>query len=65
MFKPEPGKGLDVFADADFIGNWDKNKMQDPDVARSQHGFIIKHDRCPVVWKSQLQQENCPLKHRE
>ena len=27
------------------------------DTARSRHGYIIKYNNCPLVWKSQLQGE--------
>ena len=57
-FKPDQSAGLEVFADADFAGNWDQNEPHnDRDTARSRHGYIIRYKGCPVVWKSQLQTE--------
>jgi hypothetical protein len=51
-------KDLDVYVDADFCGNWDSNATKlDRDTARSRHGYIIMYKGCPVIWKSQLQQE--------
>ena len=51
-------KGLEIYVDADFSGNWDpKNPEQDRDTARSRHGYIIMYHGCPVIWKSQLQTE--------
>ena len=43
--------------DADFAGNWDRSETNDPDTARSRHGFIISYAGCPILWKSQLQTE--------
>ena len=57
IFKPKRGKGLQIWVDADFCGNWDKTETQDRDTARSRHGYIITYNDCPIVWKSQLQTE--------
>ena len=40
-----------------YAGNWHKDETHDCDTARSQHGYIIMHEGCPVMWKSQLQGE--------
>ena len=55
--KPDRSKGIEIFVDADFAGNWNKSEADDIDTARSRHGYVIKYMGCPVVWKSQLQQE--------
>ena len=54
---PKTGKYLEVYVDADFVGNWDKDHSLDRDIERSIHGYIIMYTGCPVVWKSQLQTE--------
>ena len=57
-YKPDLSTSLEVFVDADFAGNWDPSEAQiDRDIARSRHGYIIKYNGCPIVWKSQLQTE--------
>ena len=56
-FEPDESKGLEVFVDADFAGNYDKLDTSNRDTARSRHGYIIRYNGCPVVWKSQLQTE--------
>ena len=58
-FKADITRGLEVFVDASFTGNWDKQDAQtgDRDTARSQHGYIILYYGCPLIWKSQLQTE--------
>ena len=57
-FTPDPSKGLEVFVDADFAGNWDKSVAHtDRDTARSRHGYIVMYAGCPLLWKSQLQGE--------
>ena len=58
IFKPQSSRGLEVYVDADFAGNWNKDEApNDRDTARSRHGYIIKYMGCPIVWKSQLQTE--------
>ena len=57
-YKPDITKGIEVFVDSDFAGNWDKDEAaHDRDTARSRHGYIIKYAGCPITWKSQLQTE--------
>jgi hypothetical protein len=59
VFRPDPSRGLEVYVDADFCGNWTKIDADKPDrdTARSRHGYIIFYAGCPVLWKSQLQTE--------
>ena len=57
IMNPDATKGLEVYVDADFSGNWCKEDCMDIDTARSRHGYIIKYLNCPIVWKSQLQGE--------
>jgi len=54
---PDKTKGLKVYVDADFSGNWDKTDALDDATARSRHGYVIKFMDCPITWKSQLQHE--------
>ena len=56
-FTPNPELGLEVFVDADFAGNWDAFDASNRDTARSRHGYIIRYAGCPIIWKSQLQNE--------
>ena len=58
-FKADITRGLEVFVDASFAGNWDKQDALtgDRDTARSRHGYIILYYGCPLIWKSQLQTE--------
>ena len=57
ILRPNRSKGLEVHVDADFAGNWTPDDSDDPDTARSRHGYIISYAGCPVTWKSQLQTE--------
>jgi hypothetical protein len=60
IIKPQPNKGLEVYVDANFSGNWDpKAPEMDRDTARSRHGYIIMYEKCPIIWKSQMQTEVC------
>ena len=58
-FKADITRGLEVFVNASFAGNWDKQDALtgDRDTARSRHGYIILYYGCPLIWKSQLQTE--------
>ena len=57
ILRPDKSKGLELFVDADFAGNWDPVDTKNPDTARSRHGYVIKYANCPIIWKSQLQRE--------
>jgi len=57
ILKPTAERGLEVFVDADFAGNWDQDETDDRDTARSRHGYLIMYAGCPILWKSQLQTE--------
>ena len=60
VIDPNPNSGLEVYVDADFSGNWDpKAPHKDKDTARSRHGYIIMYNKCPIIWKSQMQTEVC------
>ena len=56
--RPQLDRSFEVFVDADFAGNWDIDIAgNDPDTARSRHGYVIMYAGCPIIWKSQLQTE--------
>ena len=54
ILQPKLGNVLEVFVDADFAGNWNKEEIYDRDKARFRHGFIIMYKGCPVLHKSQF-----------
>jgi Reverse transcriptase (RNA-dependent DNA polymerase) len=57
ILTPDGQSGLEVYVDADFVGNWDPADTQNRDSARSRHGYIIKYNNCPILWKSQMATE--------
>ena len=57
IYLPKTTKGLEVHVDADFVGNWDKEDLENTDNARSRHGIVISYKVCPIVWKAFLQTE--------
>ena len=58
IMRPDRSKGMEIYCDADFAGNWDPALAgEDIDTARSRHGYIITYAGVPLVWKSQLQGE--------
>ena len=49
-------KSFDVYVDADFAGNWDRDEAaDDADTARSRSAFVIMYAGCPILWGSKLQ----------
>jgi flagellar biosynthesis regulator FlbT len=56
ILRPDRQSGLEVFVDADFVGNWDALDT-DQDSARSRHGYVIKYNGCLITWKSQMATE--------
>jgi hypothetical protein len=57
ILTPDGQSGLEVYVDADLVGNWDLADTQNRDSARSRHGYIIKYNNCPILWKSQMATE--------
>ena len=45
---------MDVCVDSNFLGLCGKEKRTDPDNVRSQAGYVIMLNGCPVVLKSNL-----------
>ena len=53
---PEKTKSLEVYADADFSGNWYKDtSIHDASTTKSRTGFLIMYVGCPILWCSKLQ----------
>ena len=48
---------LECYADADFAGLWGQEDVHDSHCVRSRTGYIIMINKCPILWKSQLQTE--------
>lgn len=56
ILDPRLDKSLEVYADADFAGNWNKSTAaQDISTAKSRTGFVITFAGCPILWTSKLQ----------
>ena len=55
-FKPDASKSFEVYADADYCGNWTKEFCEtDPSTAKSRSGWIIFYAGCPITWASKMQ----------
>ena len=49
-------QSFDMYVDADYIGNWDKETAADNiDTGRSRINYVIFYAGCPIIWKSKLQ----------
>jgi hypothetical protein len=46
---------LTCYADASFLGEWNRERTDDPIAAKSRKGYIIMYASCPVSWCSKLQ----------
>lgn len=46
---PSRLKGLEVYVDADFSGNWYKEDLLERDSARSRHGYFIIYGGYPIT----------------
>jgi histone deacetylase 1/2 len=56
ILDPNYEKSLEVYADADWSGNWYKRTAQDdPSTAKSRTGYVVMFGNCPIVWASKLQ----------
>jgi hypothetical protein len=56
ILDPNDEKSFEVYADADFCGNWNRSTvMNDLSTAKSQTGYIISFAGCPITWASKLQ----------
>ena len=53
---PKRDELLEVFADADFLGNWwISTAMDDPSTEKSRTGYCIMYAGYPIIWASKLQ----------
>ena len=57
VYKVDKTKGLEVYVDADFGGNWANADANNVDSVLSRTGFVICYANCPIVWCSKLQTE--------
>jgi hypothetical protein len=56
LLNPDLDKSFEVYADADFAGNWySKTADEDPSTAKSRTGYVIMYGGCPLLWGSKLQ----------
>ena len=56
ILEPKVSKSFEVYAAADFCGNWHhptaRNNLSN---AKSQTGYVILYAGCPIIWCSKLQ----------
>lgn len=50
-----PNPGIECFVDADFLGEYKKQKENSMRDCMSKTGYVIKYANCPIVWASKLQ----------
>ena len=56
IMKPNVNKSFEVWVDADFSGNWNKDTASvDPSTAKSRSGYVLTYGDCPIAWTSKLQ----------
>ena len=57
ILDPKENKSFEVFAGADFAGNWNKAEAEDAVNMLSRTGYVIQFMGCPILWVSKLQTE--------
>ena len=58
ILQPDVNQSFLVWADADFVGNWNpETAIHDVTTARSQSGYLITYSGCPISWASKMQTE--------
>ena len=55
LLKPDKGRGLECYVDADWAGSWTPKSATDPSCAHSRTGYIILYAGCPIIWASKKQ----------
>ena len=56
QFKPDPSKGFECYADADFAGTYICDfAAMDPGTAKSRSGWYVFYAGCPIMRSSKLQ----------
>ena len=56
FIKPNSTYSFDVYADSDFVGNWNKiTAPVDESTSKSRTGYLISFANCPLIWSSKLQ----------
>ena len=56
IIDPNKKESFNVWADADFSGNWNKMTAElDSSTAKSRSGYVINMAGCPILWASKLQ----------
>jgi hypothetical protein len=57
IYRPDCLKGIEVYIDADFAGEWDPDDPMNTESIYSRTGYVICYAGCPVYWRSKLQTE--------
>ena len=58
ILRPDAKQSFLVWADADFVGNWNQETaMSDVTTAKSRSGYLITYAGCPISWASKMQTE--------
>ena len=46
---------MDAYFDSDFMGLFNKEDPTDPVSSKSETGYVISINGCPIIWSSKLQ----------
>ena len=58
ILKPDLNQSFLVWANANFVGNWDPDTaIDDVMTAKSRLGSLITYSGCPISWASKMQTE--------
>ncbi len=56
-YTPDSTKGIEVYVNADFAGDWDPGDPLNSENIYSRTGYVIQYAGCPIHWQSKLQTE--------
>ncbi len=59
ILNPSKTFNTNCYPDANFVGLWTRNNVQDPHCVRIRtgYGYVICMVNCPILWKSKMQTE--------
>lgn len=58
VLNPDLNQSFLVWANVDFVGNWDPDTAIDNVmIAKSRSGYLITYSGCPISWASKMQTE--------
>ena len=55
IITPDLTNDIELYADADFAGEWTREGSANPKTSLSRSGYTLRYAGCPILWKSKMQ----------